>query len=74
MSRPAPVLTTNTGIKNPKPIASSLTWNCSWVVGDSPVRRTMIPARNAPKMVASPNRSAATPKARANVIASRTPS
>ena len=74
MSRPAPVLTKNTGIKNPKPIASSLTWNCSWVVGDSPVRRTMIPARNAPKMVASPKRSATTPNARANVMASRTPS
>ena len=72
MSRPTPVLTKNTGIRNPKPIASSLPWNSSWEAGDSSVRRTMTPARNAPKIVASPKCSATTEKARANVMASRT--
>ena len=72
MSRPTPVLTKNTGIKNPKPIASSLLWNSSCEAGDSSVRRTMTPARNAPKIMASPKCSATTAKARANVMASRT--
>jgi hypothetical protein len=48
------VLTKNTGIRNPKPIASSLPLSTSWEAGDSPVRRTMIPARKAPRMVANP--------------------
>ena len=70
-SRPTPVLTKNTGIRNPKPIASSLAWNSCCSAGDSSVRRTMTPARNAPKMVASPKCSATTAKARANVMAIR---
>ena len=72
MSRPTPVLTKNTGIKNPKPIASSLPWNSSWEAGVSSVRRTTTPARNAPRMVASPKCSATAEKARANVMANRT--
>ena len=48
-----------------------LAWSSCWAAGDSSVRRTMTPARNAPKMVASPKRSAITAKARANVMAIR---
>ena len=70
--RPTPVLTKNTGIRKPKPIASSLPWNsCRWA-GVSSVRPTMTPARKAPKIMASPKCSATTPKASGKVIASRT--
>lgn len=73
------MLTKKTGMRKPNPMASSLLPNASGRCGTAgsvgsarSARRRMIPARNAPRIIASPKSAATTPNASAKVIATRT--
>ena len=68
-----PLVTKKTGIKTPKPIASSFRRNCGCVIIWSPsISLRITPATNAPRMVSSPSTEASATKATSSMKAPRT--
>ena len=72
-SKRMPLVTKKTGIKTPKPTASSFWRNCGCVIIRSPSTNLRItPATNAPRMVSSPSSDASATKATSSIKAPRT--
>ena len=67
-----PLLTKNTGMRKPNPIASSLVRKRGWLAESRSTMLTTTPARNAPRMLSSPNRSASAVNAMSSTTANRT--